>query len=113
VCVDLGDVDLARRIGELDVTTPLERLYTDATHAMVSEMEGDTERAASRYADVQERWRAYGCAFEAAAAALGRGRCLRALGRQDEATAAFTHARAGFDALGAQPWIARTNVASA
>jgi len=112
VCVDLGDAELARMIGELDVTTPLERLYADATHAMVSELDGDLERAVSRYADVQERWRAYGCAFEAAAAALGRGRCLRALGRED-AAAAFAAARAGFGALGAHAWVARTNAASA
>ena len=113
VCFDLGDADLARRIGRLDVTTPLEQLYADAANAMVSEMDGDTERAASRYANVQERWRAYGCTFEAAAAALGRGRCLRALGRDNEATTAFADAREGFGALGAQPWVARTNAASA
>jgi hypothetical protein len=113
VCVDLGDAELARRIGELEVTTPLERLYADTTHAMVSEMDGDTEAAASRYADVQERWRAFGCGFEAAAAALGRGRCLKALGREDEAAASFAAARAGFDELGARPWVARTDAASA
>ena len=44
---------------------------------------------------------------------LGRGRCLRAVGREDEATAAFTEARAGFGALGARPWVARTDTASA
>ena len=112
VCVDLGDLELARRIGELEVTTPLERLYADATHAMVSEMNGDTEEAASRYADVEGRWRAYGCVFEAAAAALGRGRCLRVLGRDDEAATSFADARVGFDELGARPWVARTDAAS-
>jgi len=112
VCVDLGDLELARRIGELEVTTPLERLYADATHAMVSEMDGDTEEAASRYADVEGRWRAYGCVFEAAAAALGRGRCLRVLGRDDEAATSFADARVGFDELGARPWVARTDAAS-
>jgi class 3 adenylate cyclase/tetratricopeptide (TPR) repeat protein len=113
VCADLGDADLARRIGEFDVTTPLERLYADATHAMVFEMDGDTERAASRYANVQERWRVYGCVFEGAAAALGRGRCLRALGREAEAAAAFATARDGFQELGARPWVVRTDAASA
>src|SRR5439155_16316504 len=112
VCVDLGDLGLARRIGEVEVTTRLERLYADATHAMVSEMDGDTEEAASRYADVEGRWRAYGCVFEAAAAALGRGRCLRVLGRDDEAATSFADARVGFDELGARPWVARTDAAS-
>jgi len=113
VCLDLGDVELARLIGELEVTTPLERLYADATNATVSEMDGDTDEAASRYADVEERWRSFGCTFEAAAAALGRGRCLRAICREREAANSFAAARAGFEELGARPWVARTDAASA
>ena len=70
------------------------------------------DEAASRYADVEGRWRAYGCVFEAAAAALGRGRCLRVLGRDDEAATSFADARVGFDELGARPWVARTDAAS-
>ena len=113
VCLDLGDVELARLIGELEVTTPLERLYADATNATVSEMDGGTDEAASRYADVEERWRSFGCTFEAAAAALGRGRCLRSLAREREAANSFAAARAGFEELGARPWVARTDAASA
>jgi hypothetical protein len=107
-CGDLGDVDRARSIAaELEVETPYERLHMDTAAAYARELEGDPSGAAAIFADVVPRWEAYRCPFEAAAAALGRGRCLLASGHPEQARAALRAARATFAELGAHPWIAR------
>jgi len=69
-------------------------------------------KTARAFADVERRWRTLGCGFEAAAAAFGRGRCLRALGRDDAAVAPFAAARQGFAELGAQRWVDRVDAAA-
>jgi hypothetical protein len=113
-CLDLGDVGRARSLAApLDVRTPYERLHMDTAEAGALELGGDAAAAESRYADVVARWEAFGCPFEAAAAAFGRGRCLLALGRPDEAQPALARARAGFEELGARPWIARVDAVAA
>jgi class 3 adenylate cyclase/tetratricopeptide (TPR) repeat protein len=113
-CLDLGDVGRARSLAApLDVRTPYERLHMDTAEAVALELGGDAATAEVRYADVVARWEAFGCLFEAAAAAFGRGRCLLALGRPDEAQAALARARAGFEQLGARPWIARVDAVAA
>ncbi|HTG46692.1 MAG TPA: adenylate/guanylate cyclase domain-containing protein [Actinomycetota bacterium] len=110
VCQDLGDAGRAARIAApLDVRTPYERIHLDAAAAIAGEMTAELGDAERRYADVARRWSAFGCPFEAAAAALGRGRCLATLDRPEEARAALRAARASFTELGAGPWIARVD----
>ena len=62
--------------------------------------------AAERYEDAAAGWLRYGSAFERAQAWFGLGRTLEALDRPG-ADEAFDRARAGFEALGAAPWLAR------
>ena len=110
VCADLGDVDRARSIaGALDVRTPYERIHMDTAAGYARELEGDVAGAEAIYAEVVPRWEAFRCPFEAAAAAFGRGRCLLALGRLEQARAALRAARATFVELGALPWVARVD----
>ena len=110
VCADLGDVERARSIaGALDVGTPYERIHMDTAAAYARELDGDVAGAEAIYAEVVPRWEAFRCPFEAAAAALGRGRCLVALGRPEQARAALRAARATFVELGALPWVARVD----
>ncbi len=110
VCADLGDVERARSIaGALDVRPPYERIHMDTAAAYAQELEGDVAGAEVIYAEVVPRWEAFRCPFEAAAAAFGRGRCLLALGRPEQARAALRAARATFVELGALPWVARVD----
>ncbi|HUL86497.1 MAG TPA: adenylate/guanylate cyclase domain-containing protein [Actinomycetota bacterium] len=110
VCADLGDVGRAHSIaGALDVGTPYERIHMDTAAAYARELEGDVEAAEAIYAAVVPRWETFRCPFESAAAALGRGRCLLALVRPEQARAALRAARATFAELGALPWVARVD----
>jgi hypothetical protein len=83
----------------------LERLYVDSAEAVLLEMRGEWEAAARSYEAVAATWEKISCVVEAAFAAFGRGRCLRAVGREDEAGALFDAARERFARLGARRWI--------
>jgi tetratricopeptide (TPR) repeat protein len=79
------------------------RTYADA---LLAEMRGDHEAAASGFAAAAARWHDFGMPYEEAQALLGRGRCLVALGRAAEAIAPLDDSREIFARLGAKPALA-------
>ena len=107
ICAAIGAGATARRL--LPPETPL--LNARARHsvasadAVLSEREGDAERARRLHADAAKGWREYGCPNEVAHALLGDGRCLLALGRTGEADVRLREARDIADTLEARPLV--------
>jgi tetratricopeptide (TPR) repeat protein len=105
-----GDRGLAERL-----VAGIEPQSRQAEHALVTagaaiaEARGDLEQAVATYADAADRWRRFGVVPEEAFALLGQGRCLLALGRQDEAALVLRQARGIFERLGAAPALAETD----
>jgi class 3 adenylate cyclase/tetratricopeptide (TPR) repeat protein len=92
----IADVLAAR----LEPDFPYARHAKVAVDAALAEDGRDLERAADGYADATSRWAAFGVVPEEAFAALGRGRCLVALGRASEAAGDLHHSRRIFERLG-------------
>jgi tetratricopeptide (TPR) repeat protein len=115
VCQRFGDVDLAAAIVEpMDADVLLERIYRASAEAAVLEMRGRWDAAEEAYGAAASDWhRITDGGFEAAIASLGRGRCLRALGRDDDARSLFDAARERFMTLGAKRWVDAVDAASA
>ncbi|HEX6844769.1 MAG TPA: hypothetical protein VF235_06595, partial [Actinomycetota bacterium] len=100
-----GRADLGWALVPDDPGPPIERrrLSHATALAVLSEAEGDHGVAADAYADLSAAWEAFGFPLEVGQCLLGRARCLHALGRDDEAAAALSGARARFAALEAAP----------
>jgi class 3 adenylate cyclase/tetratricopeptide (TPR) repeat protein len=81
-------------------------LGLNTARAIVAEARGDTEQALQQYEELVRGWAGYGHALEHALVLYGAGRCLLALGRNDEAAARLGEAREILGDLGAAPTIA-------
>ncbi len=100
-CIAAGDPELAARLVELSRgLTRRDRINVDAARATVAEAGGQLDAAAAAYGAVAEEWAASEVPFERANALAGASRCLAALERREDATAARADADRGFDALG-------------
>jgi ATP/maltotriose-dependent transcriptional regulator MalT len=112
VCQALGDVDLAAAIVEpMQVDVFLERLYVESAEAAFLEMRDEWNAAQRAYDAMFHTWTDMSCVVEAAFAAFGRGRCLHALGRDEEAEGLFQAAREHFAGLDARREIDAVDVA--
>jgi hypothetical protein len=101
--VAVHDPELAQRLGSVEPVSPYHEQALTAANAALAEAHGDHETAATGYEDAAARWQAFGVVPEHAYALLGQGRCLLALGRTSEATAALTQARQISHSLKAAP----------
>jgi hypothetical protein len=99
----LSDVALARRLVDgVEPRTPLQGHALCAARAALAEAAGDLGEATSGYAEAAARWREFGNVPERAAALLGHGRGLVALGRR-EAEEPLRDARELFRSMGYRP----------
>ncbi|HEV2686858.1 MAG TPA: tetratricopeptide repeat protein, partial [Actinomycetota bacterium] len=106
-CDEIGlAIDLLERAGP---SQPREFHSLQAAQAIVCEAKGDPVQALDRYLDSAERWAAFGLPIERGFSLMGAGRCHRALGRADQASARFEEARAIFGSLGALPLVAEVD----
>jgi hypothetical protein len=96
----LFDLDLAERLmaGAAE-SLPRSKHMVLTSRAVLEEARSEDEAAATHYLEAADAWREYGFRLEQAEALLGAGRCLLALGREDEATPVLAQAR---DLLGAR-----------
>lgn len=90
------------------LVSPVRYPHSRAARAVLAEARGDTVTAADLYLDAADRWAGFAMPIEEAHARLGAGRCLLALGRPAEATAAFERARSLWVSLQATPLLAET-----
>jgi ATP/maltotriose-dependent transcriptional regulator MalT len=101
VAIAAGDPSVAASIvGDRDVHSHRVRLAVASGRALLAEAAGDTKAAESAFAEAAAGWDAFGVPLETAYALAGRARCLRALGREDEAGPVASVAAAGFAGLG-------------
>jgi tetratricopeptide (TPR) repeat protein len=104
LALELGDLGLAELLGARSVPdVPYDQHVAATTAATLVEARGDLDDAISGYADLERTWREFGVIPETAFAALGLGRCLVALGREEDARAPLLRARDLFVQLKAAP----------
>jgi hypothetical protein len=109
-CLAAGRPDLAaRQLDGVEGISVRHRNCVRTAHALLAEARGELEVATSLFVEAAQGWAAYGAPFERARAELGWGRCLVALGRNQEATVPLRAARDGFEALLAAPWVERAD----
>ena len=100
VSVGAGAIRLAERLlDQSDHPAARHQHSVLASRAVLTEARGGLDSASALYARVAEDWASYGFALEHGQAALGAGRCLVALARQQEAAAHLAEARRTFDGL--------------
>ncbi len=105
-----GDLELALRLQEgVEPVHPLREHVLVTTGALLAEHRGEHASAADRFADADERWKAFESPWERAHALFGRGRCLLVLGQAAEAAGALREAREVFASLGARPSVAQVD----
>jgi class 3 adenylate cyclase/tetratricopeptide (TPR) repeat protein len=101
VCLANHDVELAERIvGAREVFVARTKNAVLTGRALLAEARGDADDALALFQQAAAAWDTYGGPFERAHALAGAGRCLSALGRDEEATGTNAEARALFTALG-------------
>jgi hypothetical protein len=105
----LGEPALAAGlIAGVEPRLPLQRQALATCRAELAEAAGDHATAASAYADAATRWRQFGDIPELAAALLGQGRCLVALGTPG-ADGPLREARELFTTMGYVPALNETD----
>jgi tetratricopeptide (TPR) repeat protein len=111
VLVGAGAVDEASRLVQGTGRRASRRLYLSlrTSGAVVDEARGDTGAAAEAYAEVADRWGAYGFVLEEARSRVGLARCYRALGREADSIAELDRARELLAPLGARPMLAEVD----
>jgi tetratricopeptide (TPR) repeat protein len=101
VCLANHDVELAGKIvGDREVFVARTKDAVLTGRALLAEARGDMGDALALFQEAAAAWGTYGGPFERAHALAGAGRCLSALGRDEEATRTNAEARALFTALG-------------
>jgi hypothetical protein len=75
----------------------------------MTERHGSPDAAAAHFLHAAGRWREFRMPYEEAHALLGRGRCLKALGKDGEAEESLGAAREIFARLGAAPAVAEAD----
>jgi class 3 adenylate cyclase/tetratricopeptide (TPR) repeat protein len=80
-----------------------------AGRATLAEARGQLEQALELYLEASRRWSDFGHVPEQAHALFGAGRCLTALGRQEEARGRLEEAREIFNRLKARPVLAEVD----
>ena len=104
-----------RLVEELVAGLPTSRPFDEGTlalaDAVLREHRGDHGGAASSFAAAEACWARLRAPYERGCAALGRGRCLMALGQRTAAVAALASAREVFTTLGAAPALRATDAA--
>ena len=109
MAVELGDLDLARRLAAKTIAgRPLDDHTLVLMSALEAEHEGRLDQAARQYAEAASRWRAFGAPYEEAQALLAHARCLVALGRGEDASEPLRRAARVFRRLGAEPALSQT-----
>jgi tetratricopeptide (TPR) repeat protein len=102
------NLDLAASLVEgVPSLTPLHQHALTSCLAQLAEAAGNHQEAASLYSEAAEQWRDFGNVPECAYAALGQGRCLRAIG-DPAAEHPLTEARDLFASMGYKPALAET-----
>jgi len=101
----LLDLDAqARALGaELPPSRPYDMGTLASLDAGLAEKRGEPASAAQLYEAAERQWTNLGIAYERAQAALGRARCLAAVGQRESAAESATAARDTFTTLGAKP----------
>ena len=102
ILVSAGELEAAEALLPDDPGPPVarRRLSIATAEAVIAEGRGDLADAERRYAAAANGWEAFGFVLERGQCLLGRGRCLRALSRADEAGATLRAARAVLQPLG-------------
>jgi class 3 adenylate cyclase/tetratricopeptide (TPR) repeat protein len=104
------DLQLGERLLEgMDLPALWYQHASAASRAALAEARGEMEEAAHLYTEAAEGWTSFGHRFELGQARFGRGRCLLALGRPQEAVEDLSQARDVFFELGAQPAVAEVD----
>ncbi len=107
--ITVGDPDLGSRLaGHLTPRHPHAEHALAAVRAALDEADGETDRAATRYADAANRWQSFGDLPEQGLALLGQGRCLLELSRPAEAAQVLHDAREIFSRCGMLPALEQT-----
>ena len=106
VCLAAGKVELLRSLIDQGVEyLTRDRNSMASARAVLAELEGDLTAAIERYEDAATRWEAFPSVLEHGLALMGAGRCLLALGRQNEGAARLRATRERFGALKAAPLV--------
>ena len=87
----------------------MQRNVRACLHGLLAERRGATDAAAAHFAHAAARWGDFRVPYEEAHALLGRGRCLAALGKAEEAAEPLAAAREIFARLEARPALAETD----
>jgi class 3 adenylate cyclase/tetratricopeptide (TPR) repeat protein len=104
VALATGGQDLAGRLVDgVRLDYPLHRHALASSRALIAENRGELEAAERDFAAAAASWAAFEIPYEHAQSMLGRGRCLIALGRVDDARVSLREATEIFARLGAAP----------
>jgi tetratricopeptide (TPR) repeat protein len=107
IYVENGDLAAANRLIESSRPTLKRELNAvAAANAIIAEAESRLDDALGLYLDAGDRWSRFPFPLEQGYALAGAGRCLRALGREEEARSHLEQARSIFGSLGALPLVA-------
>jgi hypothetical protein len=110
VCLAADEAGLLRKLidqGGEHVTRDQNSM--SSAWAMLAEIEGDHEGALAGYEDAADRWEIFPSVLEHGLALMGMGRCLLALGRQNQGTERLRTAAERFGALNAAPLVAEAD----
>jgi class 3 adenylate cyclase/tetratricopeptide (TPR) repeat protein len=112
VLISAGEVELGMTLvpDESSVHSTWARHGVVTARALLSEAGGNLEEALGLYRGTAKRWAEFGFVLEEAQAQLGAGRCLLALGRQEESSARLHEARQIFARLEARPLIDEVDI---
>lgn len=103
--VALGDVGEAERMipDHSDARTARHRVSLLTARSVVAEARDRCAEAVETYREAVTLWRAHGFRLELGLTLIGTGRCLRKLGREDQAEVVLAEAREVLEPLGARP----------
>jgi class 3 adenylate cyclase/tetratricopeptide (TPR) repeat protein len=105
-----GEPELAQTFLETEYPSMARIVHSlVAARAIAAEASGASDEALALYEQAGTGWDEYGFVLGRGEALHGAGRCLLALGRTQQATAALREARATFAQLGARPAVERVD----